>query len=113
MNKTFDKVAALGTQFFNFCCFGSATGSGYGYSRTATANMNLIEPFLDDSLQPICDSFHVEMFVFCVFKLALCQKPNSFKFAIDTFSWKCNQSEIGAANSTRFSPLFIIHRNKN
>lgn len=72
------------------------------------ANMNLIEPFLDDAMQPICDSFHVEMFVYFMFSnelaLALCQKPNSFKFAIDTFSgWKCNQNQIGAANSTRFS----------
>lgn len=83
MNKTFDKVTALGNKFFNFCCLGSASGS-YGYSRTATANINLIDPFFDDVMQPIYDdNFHVKMFVFI---RRLCQKSNSFKSAIDTFS---------------------------
>lgn len=66
MNKTFEKVKTTAKDLCRFCCFGSAS-SGYGftpaYSRTARTQMNLIEPFYDDVMQPICDNFDVEMFV--------------------------------------------------
>lgn len=74
MNKTLEKVKTLSNTLFHLCCFGGASdGGSYGYGfpqsylRTATTQMNLIEPFYDDVMQPmICDKFDVEMFVlFC------------------------------------------------
>lgn len=104
MSKTtFDKVKTLSKIFFRYCCFGSASGV-YGfsdaYSRTATTQMNLIEPYFDDVTLPICDNFDVEMFVFYMFHVLfssfVCQISSLIQFAIDTFSGekrKCNHIE--------------------
>lgn len=94
MNKTLKKVKDLPSKIFHFCCFGSSPdsyGFSHAYSRTATTQLNLIEPYFDDVMQPICDNFHVEMFVFWYFMCftllfsVVCQIPNLFQFAIDTF----------------------------
>lgn len=72
MNKTVEKVKRLSNNLFQFCCFGGASdGGSYGYGfpsnylrAAAATQMNLIEPFHDDVMQPmICDNFDVEMFV--------------------------------------------------
>lgn len=65
MNKSFGKVRGIATRLAQFCCFGNATGFGYAqsYSRATTTQINLIEPYFDDVMQPICDGFDVEMFV--------------------------------------------------
>lgn len=69
MNKTVEKVKTLSSDLFHFCCFGGASdGGNYGfpqnYLRTASAQVNLFEPFYDDVMQPICfDKFDVKTFV--------------------------------------------------
>lgn len=137
MNKTFEKVKTFSKDVFHFCCFGSASvpyGFSHAYSRAATTQVNLIEPYFDDVMFPMCDNFNdVKMFV-AFFSMSLisflfaCQNPNLFQFAIDTF-WGGNaitteakkrkeKKQIGASNSTRLR-LFslsicdsIIHQNK-
>lgn len=83
MSEAFSKVKTVAKEFFRFCCFGSASG-GYrfsqAYSLSPRTQMSLIEPYFDDVMQPICDNFDVEMFVFffTVFHfisiLAMCAK---------------------------------------
>lgn len=67
MNKTFEKVKSFSKDVFHFCCFGSASvpyGFSHAYSRAATTQVNLIEPYFDDVMNPICDNFDdVEMLV--------------------------------------------------
>lgn len=95
MSEAFSKVKTVAKEFFRFCCFGSASG-GYrfsqAYSLSPRTQMSLIEPYFDDVMQPICDNFDVEMFVFfyCVSfyfnSRDVCQNPNLVEFAIDTFT---------------------------
>lgn len=60
MEKSFEKVKKLTRDFFHYCCFGSATGSAYGYVHSHPANQ------LDDAIQSLVDGRFfddIEMFV--------------------------------------------------
>lgn len=69
MEKTFEKVKKMTRDVFHYCCFGSTAGGVYSYAYSRpTAQMNLIEPFLDDVIQNLADKsiddYDVDMFVF-------------------------------------------------
>lgn len=74
MNKTFEKVKTFTKDFFHFCCLGSATapyGFSHVYSRAATTQVNLIEPYFDDVMNPMCENYDdVEMLV--AFFISVC-----------------------------------------
>lgn len=116
MKKSFEKAETFGKKILNLCCYGNSSGV-YGfsnaYSRAATTQLNLIEPYFDDVMQPICDNFHVEMFVyffmcfsftssqfkyrfsFSVPKILIC-----FNFAIDTF-WGEKAEKMNSENAIK------------
>lgn len=99
----FERAETFGKKILQVCCLGSTSGVygfSHAYSRAATTQLNLIEPYFDDVMLPICDNFHVEMFVYffnvlqlhkftiqisllspLVFFLSFCaKKPNLFQF---------------------------------
>lgn len=85
MNKTFEKIKDISNKLFYCCCFGSTTdsyGFSHAYSRAANTQLNLIEPYFDDVMQPIYDDCNVEMLVEFIIEVLFCFHslgvPNSY-----------------------------------